>query len=75
MDCITALNINPNYSDAYAYKGKMKQSQKRYEQGLDDCNMAIKLDGKNIKALNCRGLILNNLKDYETALADFSTVI
>ena len=37
--------------------------------------MAIKLNGKNIKAFNVRGIIYDHIENYDNALADYTTAI
>lgn len=45
------------------------------DKALDDCNMAIDLDGKDAVAFQARGLILLDKGDNDRALADFDKAV
>ena len=66
------------YADTADYY--IKSGNKKFNQGdvygaLFDYSKAIEIDPEDYNAINNRGLIKNELKDYEGAIADFIKVI
>ncbi|TFY77935.1 hypothetical protein EWM64_g6076 [Hericium alpestre] len=50
----------------------MNISPPKYEQVVEDCDAALKLDNKYVKALNRRATALEALERYEEALRDYT---
>ncbi|MEO0374353.1 MAG: trypsin-like peptidase domain-containing protein [Cyanobacteria bacterium P01_A01_bin.17] len=70
-----AINLNPNYSAAYALRG---DAQARLGQGVlaaADSAQAIRLDPKNALAYLVRGLVRSRLGETQQALADVNQSI
>ena len=67
--------MDPNNSDAYVYRGDSNTKLNKYEQGLRNCNIAIKMNEKNVRVFNIRGNIYYKFEYYEKALADYTTAI
>ncbi len=62
--------MDPNNSEAYAYRGGSNAKLNKYEQGLRNCSVAIKMNGKNVRLFNIRGNICFKIEDYEKSLTD-----
>ena len=66
-----AIDISPDYTQAYATRAIMKAEIKDFQNALIDINKAIELAGKNGEYYYNRGLIRTSLLDYKNALQDF----
>ena len=64
-----------NTADYYIKSGNKKFNQGDVYGALFDYSKAIEIDPEDYNAINNRGLIKNELKDYEGAIADFIKVI
>jgi len=70
-----AIDINPNFADAYYNRGLLYSDQQKYELALADYNKAINLNPNFADAYNNRGNLYKNLQKYELALSDYSKAI
>ena len=70
-----AINLNPNYAEAYNNRGIAKGNLKDYEGAIADFNQAINLNPDFAKTYSNRGLAKHYLKDYQRAIADFNQAI
>jgi tetratricopeptide (TPR) repeat protein len=68
----TAIELDPNNSDAYHLRAMAKFKLKDYRGTIIDCNTAILLDQKNADAFQIRGLAKYNLGDVNGACLDMS---
>ena len=65
---ITDIQIlKPNLSKINEDKAYLLYLLKNYEESINECLKILKIDKKNISALNTLGLCLFNLKDYDHA--------
>ncbi|MBD2119187.1 serine protease, partial [Microcystis wesenbergii] len=70
-----AIELNPNYANAYLGRGLLYQNQKKYELALADYNKAIDINRNYAKAYYDRGGLYQDLGKYDLALADYSKAI
>ena len=70
-----AIEINPNYADAYYNRGLVYDDLKEYSQAIADYSKAIEINPNYADAYYNRGLIHYNLKEYDQAIADYSQAI
>ena len=73
--CNEAIEIYPNYANAYYNRGLAYSGIGEHEQAIDDYTKAIEFDSNNAKAYNMRGFSYYALKQYEQAIADYSQAI
>jgi len=52
-----------------------RRRKRDYQQALRDCDAAIRLDPRNAKAFNNRGIVYRDLRDWDRALADLNEAI
>jgi tetratricopeptide (TPR) repeat protein len=74
-DLDQALEINPNYAQAYNNRAFINMRLKRYDKALPDLNKAIELRPDYPHALMNRGDLYKHLGDKSKALADYDSVI
>ncbi|KAF5433807.1 Tetratricopeptide (TPR) repeat containing protein [Candidatus Methanophagaceae archaeon] len=70
-----ALELNPEYPDAYYNRGATYYNLKDYEKAISDYNKALELNQEYVDAYNNRGLAYGDLKDYGKAISDFNKAI
>ncbi|GHT85537.1 hypothetical protein FACS1894137_09940 [Spirochaetia bacterium] len=70
-----AIRINPNYADAYIYRGIAYRNKEDYDRAIGDYTEAIRLDPNYAKAYYNRGVAYRNKKDYDRAIADYTEAI
>jgi tetratricopeptide (TPR) repeat protein len=73
-----AIEVDPKYARAYANLGFAFNRFGQFEEGLEYLNKAISLadDGALLhRAYDNRGFAKSNLKDYDGAVADFTSSI
>jgi tetratricopeptide (TPR) repeat protein len=70
-----AIEINPNYGEAYGYRGYAKVNLNNYQGAIADFNKAIEINIKYAKAYFFRGISKYNLSDYQGAIADYNKAI
>ena len=73
--CNEAIELYPNYANAYYNRGLAYSGLSEHEQAISDYTKAIELDSKNANAYNMRGFAYYALKQYEQAIQDYSTAI
>jgi len=69
-----AIEIDPNYADAYNYRGLAKSVKDSYG-AIADYTKAIELKPNFADAYNYRGAAKDDLKDYYGAIADYTKAI
>ena len=57
-----AIEIKPDYAEAWSNRGNALSDLKRYEEALANCDKAIEIKPDFIQAWICRGNALHNLK-------------
>ena len=66
-----ALELNPNFADAYNHRGVVKANLDRYEEAIADFDAAIQIDPQDVDAYYNRGFAKQSLGQNEEALTDF----
>ena len=69
-----AIELNPNDSGYYEWRGYAKRALKRDDEAINDFNKMVEIDG-SVYAYEVRGKALFSLKRYEQAIADFRKMI
>ena len=86
-----AIQINPNYEDAYFYRGLVNiirivelrlpnsiwvgKAVSSIDQAIEDFNRVIKLNPNNFRAYFYRGVIYSELRDRQSAIMDYNKAI
>lgn len=70
-----AIQINPNYDEAYYWRASAKYTQKKYKEAIPDYDKAIALNPNSEEAYYYRALTNYNLDAYTAALPDFDRAI
>ncbi len=74
-DLDAAIELAPDYAEAYANRGRAAISQERYEEAIEDLDHAIELNAELSQAFGNRGFAWQQLgKDVE-AIADYTRAI
>ncbi len=61
MDCYNkALEINPDYADAWINKGVVLENQNKYAETLECYNKALEINPEDVDAWNNKGNVLRN---------------
>ena len=63
-----ALEINPNYAEAWNNKGVALSKLRRYEEAIECFNRALKINQNDAEAWNNKGNVLDELGKYEEAV-------
>ena len=75
VDYTKAIEINPNYSEAFNYRGHAKYYLQDYTGAITDYNTAIELNQKYAEAYRNRGWARIFLRENIEAIADFTKAI
>ena len=75
VDYNKAITLNPNFVDAWNFRGSTKFLLQRYEEVIADFDKAIALNPDFIDVLNLQGGAKFLLQRYEEAIADFDKAI
>ncbi|MEA5467897.1 CHAT domain-containing tetratricopeptide repeat protein [Spirulina sp. 06S082] len=70
-----AIEIQPNFHNAYNGRGTALNEMGRYEEAIADYNKAIEIQPNYHDAYNNRGLALKDMGRYEEAIADFNKAL
>jgi len=70
-----AIELNPNYIDAYNSRGRAHGNLKEYDKAITDYNKAIQLDPNNTSTYYNRGNTYFKLNKYEQAIRDYNKAI
>ena len=70
-----AIELNPNYADAYGYRGKARAQLRDMQGALADFDRALKIDPNFAEVYYSRGLVRIELRDMRGAIADFSQAL
>ena len=71
VDFSKAIEMKPNFAEAYAYRAEAKRMADDYQGAIADFSKAIALKPDYSFAYYNRGLTKVVLKDYQGALADY----
>ncbi|WP_157750079.1 tetratricopeptide repeat protein, partial [Dolichospermum compactum] len=72
-DYTQAINIDPNYVNAYYNRGVIRSELGDKQGAIDDYTQAIKINPNYVDAYYDRGLIRYQLGDKQRAIKDFQT--
>jgi tetratricopeptide (TPR) repeat protein len=75
LEFTEAIKLDPNFSDAFAYRARTYNGNQDYDRALADSNTAIRLNPKNAIAYFARGNAYDGKKDYDRAIADYTQAI
>jgi len=70
-----AIEIDPNYANAYAQRGVIYNEWRQYSKALRESEQAIKLDPNLAVGFNCRGVAHTGLMNYQEAIQDFNKAL
>lgn len=70
-----AIELNPNYADAYAQRGWVKWFSNRYADALKDYNAAISIRPEIMTTKNMRRIFRQLFEDYNDIIDDFDYTI
>ena len=74
-DCGTALQIDPDLSEAYKIRGDAKSNMNKYKEAIADYNMAIYLQPDFVTAYYMRGKARIEIDNVFAAKIDFRTAL
>jgi tetratricopeptide (TPR) repeat protein len=74
-DCNRAIELNPEFAEAYSRRGTAYIGQSDYDQALEDFTQAIQLSPEYAAAHFNRGLAQAAKGDYASALADYNEAL
>ena len=75
VDYNKAIQLNPNYADAYNNRGVAKHNLQDYSGAIADYNKAIQLKPDYADVYNNRGNAKTYLNDWAGAISDYNKVI
>jgi tetratricopeptide (TPR) repeat protein/S1-C subfamily serine protease len=70
-----AIDINPNFAEAYNNRGNLYSDLQKYDLALSDWNKAIDINPNFAEAYNNRGNLYSDLQKYDLAISDYSKAI
>ena len=70
-----AVRIDPNYAEAYAWRGRANERKNNNDQAVNDAGRAIQLDSQLAFAYFVRGSAYGKKSDYDRAIADLTQAI
>ena len=74
-DCDEALRLNPEYAEAYFYRGAARYARGDHGAAIADFDEVIRLDFQPADAYFCRGAARNAQGDLAGAIADYDEAI
>lgn len=75
QDFSKAIEINPNYVDAYVNRGLAEDDISDYQGAIRDYSKAIELSPNIAEVYSGRGVAKTKLKDYSGAMQDFNKTV
>ena len=71
-----AIELNPEYAEAYFGRGAILVHTDEYERGIEDLDKAIELNPERASAYRLRGIAyITHKEDFESAIADFDKAV
>ena len=70
-----AIELDPNYSDAYLNRGVLYYEQRKPDLALSDFNQVLNINPRLAEAYNNRGLLYQQQGKPDLALSDFNQAI
>ena len=68
-----AIELNPDYDEAYNNRGVAHGTTKEYDRAIEDFNKAIKLNPDYVNAYHNRGETWLQMGEWEKAKSDLTT--
>lgn len=75
IDYDKAIELNPNFTEAYSKRGNVKSLLQEYKEAILDYDKAIELNPNYYKAYSNRAVAKQELKEYKEAIVDFDKAI
>ena len=75
VDYTKAIELNPNYEEAYYFRGDDEDALKDYKDAIADYTKAIELNPQYEQHYIARGLTKDKIKDYQGAIDDYTKAI
>ena len=75
MDLTEALNLRPDFMQAYFWRGYAYNEMGNYTQAIADYSQAIRINPNLAEAFNNRGVAHRKMGNYTQAIADFNQAI
>jgi tetratricopeptide (TPR) repeat protein len=70
-----AIELNPEFANAYFQRGNIYKEQEKYEKAISDYSQVIEINPDYFTAYNNRGGIYAKLEQYQKAISDFNQAI
>lgn len=74
-DFTTAIQLNPNLSEAFNNRGAVYSALKQYNLAMQDYEKAIQINPDNVEAYVNRGAVYAQKGQYDVAIIDFNEAI
>ncbi len=74
-DYSRAININPNFAEAYNNRGNANVMTKNFQQATQDYQNALRLNRVDARIYNNLGSVYYMLKDYNSAVREYTNSI
>jgi tetratricopeptide (TPR) repeat protein len=71
----TAIQLDPEYAEAYAYRGFAYYQQGNYAAAMEDYSKAVALWPVFAEVYYFRAILYGHLKDHEKAINDYTSAI
>ena len=75
LELDTAIDLNPNFVNAYHYRAVIHSYLQHYDQAMADINKALTLDDKHILSYFFRAGLFANKLEVDKAIDDFNKII
>lgn len=70
-----ALEMEPNFTNAYINRGLLYRGNKQYDLALKDYTRALEIEPRSATAYNNRGVLYRIKGQYELAISDYNSAI
>ena len=74
-DYTTAIELKPEYADAYTNRGIGYRRKGQYDKAIADYNRALQIKPNDADVYNNRGIAYKNERQYDRAIADYNQAI
>ncbi len=74
-DCDRAIELKPDYLDAYAHRGTVYFNKGEYDHAIADYTEAIRLGDNSVGIYSLRGWAYSSKGDYDRAIADYTRAL
>jgi tetratricopeptide (TPR) repeat protein len=70
-----AIELDPNYTAAYANRGNVYSQIGQHDKAIADCNKAIELDPDDAEVYGNRAAVYSHMGEHDKAIADYNKAI